>query len=1308
MAGDRARVSYDPSRKWRGLIAQQGRVTVEADWNEAAAIGAERDRRLTLDVVGAAGTPDDGYGVKAVPAGAAPGPTPGDLIIGRGTLYLGGERLDLDRPVTYSTQSDWLDHSTDPLWVPPAVPSSTGTSYELVYLLASEQEVSAVEDPALADVALGGPDTMQRQRIRQHFVRHTSQYGDRGEAWNALVGSLAGQGLQFDATSMMVESTATLRVSFTAPGSPDPSQPAAPGGYLGAENQLIRVMVTSVSDGVPTIVWGFDDASFLYRVRAATSNGDTRVALGSSPVDSFHFPVSGQAVELLRDAVELAASDYIASPAGFVSTLTAGYDPASMSLVVSGEPPGDYLSGATPQLYLRVWQATAAAPAGHATPLGDTGVAVTLTSADGSFHVGDFWRFALRPIQPAIVYPARYLTAPQPPDGPRTWACPLAVLTWTGGSATSASCVPPFFSLVTPITAGGGCTVDVKPSDVDNGASLQALLNHYANLPPVTVCLEPGTYTLPAPLQLGAELNGITLQACQRGAVLQAGSHPGTAFANGLIQVNGGSSVTIRGIALSAPLTPFPNEVTFPVRFAANENLLDVFRTGLGTAIGISAASSPGLTVEDCTFSFPDPGQANVFITGILASGAIEGIEITGCTFQAANPQVTTTPFFDVATGRPVTAPYQLTLGYLQVPGNAGDDVPANLLHDATIEKNRFLGVTVPVLAMARLGTLRVDQNTIRNAYGGLWFVSADPGTVTSQFDSQPVGNQGLLEDYRSAGIAALRDGIFVIAAALGWALATIPAHGKETDVLLWLDFHDCQVELIVGDNSGAALLVVDLIVDPIEFDTRPVLLHGNQLRGNFPLGETVLAAGVSDAAVTANIVTNYSPVGYSMVLNPAATGPHISDLDPPSAMAAVTGNVFRGPTLLPPRAPANPLAAPLPEWNALNAVSTVLPVVTRVHPASGAREGGTKVTVTGSGFDWATAVAFGSRQVAISPNNISQDSTEITVNSPLGHGTVNVTVTTPAGASVAAPADQFTYNELYLFYQGVGGPTTKPLICGTSVDLRSWDIGEAAVPNMGAPPAVVAFNNALYCFYLSSESSFSNQPLYCVSSADGSWEVEPQQTNLEVRYTPALVVFNNTLYCFYEYLEMGENPRLHYAASTNGTVWSEGAIVPGSVNMQDGSSPALTVFNNELCCFYVGSDNHLCYVRYDGTSWNSGTVSLGQDVTLAAGPALAVFNNTLYCFYVGPVIDGKGPLWYTSFTSATFDTGSPHPVPEVVSASGSASLVAYGNELYCFYQAESVISTSFYYASSANLTDWTRGQVSIPSKSGSPVVIAW
>jgi len=116
----------------------------------------------------------------------------------------------------------------------------------------------------------------------------------------------------------------------------------------------------------------------------------------------------------------------------------------------------------TPQLYLRVWQALAAAepqsqppsagaqaPATFVFSLEGTGVTVTLTSGNGYFHPGDFWRFALRPIEPAIVYPARYLIAGQPPEGPRTWFCPLAQLTWSNGVASVESLVPQFWNLVT-------------------------------------------------------------------------------------------------------------------------------------------------------------------------------------------------------------------------------------------------------------------------------------------------------------------------------------------------------------------------------------------------------------------------------------------------------------------------------------------------------------------------------------------------------------------------------------------------------------------------------------------------------------------------------------------------------------------------------------------------------------------------------------------------------------------------------------------------------------------------------------------
>jgi hypothetical protein len=1036
MAGDRARVSYDPSRKWRGLVAQQGRVTVDADWNEAAAIGDERDRLATLDVVGPVGTPDAGYAVTAVPAtGPAPA-TPGDLTIGPGTLYLGGERLDLDAPVTYSTQPDWLDHSTDPLWVPPAVPAAAGASHELVYLLAPEHEVSATEDPALADVALGGPDTMQRQRILQRFVRQPSQSGTCADAWGAFVSSLGGEGLQYDAASMMIEPATTLQVSFTnTPDAPDPCQPVAVGGFQGAENQMIRVMVTSVEAGVPTIVWGFDDASFLYRLQAATfdsASDRTTVTLASAPVDTFHNPGTGQAVELLRDAVKLTAADYIAAPAGVVLPLFSAYDPTRMQLVISGHPPADYLSAATPQLYLRVWQSTVAAPPGEATPLGDTGVAVTLASSTGTFHAGDFWRFALRPIQPAIVYPARFLAEPQPPDGPRTFACPLAVLTWEDGNVTSSNCVPPFEDLVKLTTKGSCCTVDVGPSHVGGGASLQALINSYASQGPVTVCLDPGTYTLPAPLMIGPGLDGITLQGCREGVIFQAPSEPAADFVLGLIAMTGVNSVTIRGIELSVPLAGFsPPSGAFDDLPAANLNLLSTFSEGLQTAIGISVDTAAGLTVEGCTFDFPDPGQANVFGAGIFAMGNMDGVEVTGCTFQSTSPPETV-PFYDLAAGNVAPPPYQATFGYLQVPtvapgrsGKPGDTAPGaatvQLLHDATIGHCLFRGMTVSVLAMAQLGTLRINQNTVRNSYGGFWLVSlADPSQV-AMFDETAVGNPDAYQSFARSGIAALADRLFVIAPAIGQVLppAAPPAVTQVTDtgtgVSLQLDFYGCQVDAVIANSfSGAGLLVMDLA------QTGSALVHGSRIRNRFSIGEAVLTSGVAQLSVTGNTVSNEapplpqgSPDSHSMTAVPPDTAPGTPAM-------AITGNVFIGPTHL----PARPSTIPdvIANWDVLNTVITSAPppIVTGISPASGPGAGGNIVTITGSGFTGATAVQFGT--ISVPPLPGGSDS-QITAPSPAGGGTVDVTVTTPAGTSPATAADQFTYGPVVTGVQPNHGP---------------------------------------------------------------------------------------------------------------------------------------------------------------------------------------------------------------------------------------------------------------------------------------------
>jgi hypothetical protein len=83
-------------------------------------------------------------------------------------------------------------------------------------------------------------------------------------------------------------------------------------------------------------------------------------------------------------------------------------------------------------------------------------------------------------------------------------------------------------------------------------------------------------------------------------------------------------------------------------------------------------------------------------------------------------------------------------------------------------------------------------------------------------------------------------------------------------------------------------------------------------------------------------------------------------------------------------------------------------PMVTQIEPHEGPTTGSTKVAITGTGFTGATEVKFGS----VAAKNVTVVSaTSITAESPVGSaGTVNVTVTTPAGTSATSSADDFTY----------------------------------------------------------------------------------------------------------------------------------------------------------------------------------------------------------------------------------------------------------------------------------------------------------
>jgi YVTN family beta-propeller protein len=83
-------------------------------------------------------------------------------------------------------------------------------------------------------------------------------------------------------------------------------------------------------------------------------------------------------------------------------------------------------------------------------------------------------------------------------------------------------------------------------------------------------------------------------------------------------------------------------------------------------------------------------------------------------------------------------------------------------------------------------------------------------------------------------------------------------------------------------------------------------------------------------------------------------------------------------------------------------------PTVSSIKPATGSPNGGTSVTVTGTGFTGATAVKFGTTEAT---SFVVNSATSLTAVSPEGTGTVDVTVTTKGGASAKVTAEQFTYS---------------------------------------------------------------------------------------------------------------------------------------------------------------------------------------------------------------------------------------------------------------------------------------------------------
>lgn len=948
MPADRDRLSFDPNQVYRSVVAQQGRVTLAADFNEAQEIAAEENREQLIDIVGPVGTPDDGYAI-SFPGGR-------NLGFSAGTMYTGGIRTE-SNGFTYTTQPDWL--TPDPL--------NTTLQREYIFLTVEEREISAVEDSTLREVALGGPDTTQRLRMLQRANRVATTANDCPAALAAQITAWQQQGWSFQPSTMMLKSVARLQVSFATTGaSPDPCEPAATGGFLGAENQLIRIRLSAAN----RFLWSWDNGSFLYRVEVVDN---TTLRLLNPPPDTAHFPRATQIVELLPSEVRLANNELVAAAQGTLMTLGASYNPDTQTITLPSAIPANLIPpGATPRLFVRFWEQEVTFTSGSAQTLAATGLRVTITAPAG-IHTGDFWAFAVRPGAPTQVLQKRYLDAPQPPEGPQIRVCPLGIVSWSAASGAGslvADCREHFDNLVELTKRKGGngcCTVTVQPEQADSIDNIIAALPD--NIP-IKICLAPGVYNFRGPLRL--RRSDVTFEACPGGVVFTA-LDPSNAFRMGMILLIEVSSIKFEGIEFRLPVVRVGPRPLLTLSTAELTQLGLPRTEELSVSIGIRAIQTSGVEVHNCTFFFPfEFPSASHFAAGIFAAGRNGSWVVRKCSFGAPRtgpvtggnqPSIgITADTFFVRVGFVLT--HSIAAQPVDTPGAGpalrGELAPA-VLSRAEFVDNRFSGMSANVFVQARTTEVRITGNSAVSIYSGFWLLTAHALTTLAQTmtqDHKVIGSHindkfffndpvlklissiarsletpdipGTKLPFNPVGLPAAGPFPPVVANDLNnrfhrlftWlsaieaaAFEAAQASSPRYDVLSNLVECDPGITLQNVPSSGPAVVLWcdDFRRVNGRENTGSQTVTGNQTRGSIVLQPLVIAIMATEAAFTGNLVMNESQVndGKRSALVFPGTPPSIQP------RIAVTGNVLHGALAV----PARPVPAPLNTWDVLNTV---------------------------------------------------------------------------------------------------------------------------------------------------------------------------------------------------------------------------------------------------------------------------------------------------------------------------------------------------------------------------------------------------
>lgn len=546
MKGDFTRFTFDRAKHYVAVLAQQGRVTVDADANELQDI-LEHLRETALgDVVGPVGVPAEGGGFEVT----APG---GGLEVSAGRLYLEGILVENEDDVALDAQPHVpagaaLARASDGAWVPLA---DAPAGRYLAYLDVWRRHLTAIDDPSIREVALGGPDTATREQVAWQV--RLARVGDVG----AAVGC-ADPHPSWDAVSAAPTGTLAVRAEPDETAE-SPCIVPAEAGYRRLENQLYRIEIHDGGDtGVATWKASRDNGAVEWRFVGRSGDRLLVSRPGRDAADGFP---SGSWAELVDDSHELAGL-----PGTLVRVVRAEgnaleIDPATAT---GSLDPADFPDNPR----VRRWDTEGAlvvevGPGDGWLELED-GVQVRF-AAGATWRTGDHWMVPARTATGDVEWPSDAVGDPLtlPPHGVAHHHARLAVVTLDGGAwAVEEDCRPRFPALTALRTLDyvSGDGQEVAPDPTDPGA------------------LRP----LPQPLVAGVSEGALPVEGATvrfevtAGAGALAGEAPGAAI-DALTDAAGLASVAWRLDSATASqqvtarlLDPGGADVHLPLVYTAN------------------------------------------------------------------------------------------------------------------------------------------------------------------------------------------------------------------------------------------------------------------------------------------------------------------------------------------------------------------------------------------------------------------------------------------------------------------------------------------------------------------------------------------------------------------------------------------------------------------------------------------------------------------------------------------------------------------------------------------------------------------